>query len=57
MNGSVHGLRGNGILRWLAAPFRLSIALFQVMIILSESAPDRAGNGDSYPVGRPDGQR
>ena len=36
---SIHGLRGNGILRWLAAPFRLSIALFQVMIIVLRKRP------------------
>jgi UDP-N-acetylglucosamine--N-acetylmuramyl-(pentapeptide) pyrophosphoryl-undecaprenol N-acetylglucosamine transferase len=36
---SIHGLRGNGILRWLAAPFKLSIALFQVLIVLLRKRP------------------
>ena len=36
---SIHGLRGNGMLRWLTAPFKLSIALFQVLIILLRKRP------------------
>ena len=36
---SIHGLRGNGILRWLAAPFKMSIALFQVLIVLLRKRP------------------
>jgi len=36
---SVHGLRGNGVLRWLAAPFNLSIAMLQVLIVLLKTRP------------------
>jgi len=37
--GSIQGLRGNGLLRLLAAPFRLSLALFQSLRILLRNRP------------------
>ncbi|MCB1750591.1 MAG: undecaprenyldiphospho-muramoylpentapeptide beta-N-acetylglucosaminyltransferase [Gammaproteobacteria bacterium] len=39
---SIQGLRGNGLRRWLAAPFRLSIALIQVLLVLLRKRPQIA---------------
>ncbi len=36
---SISGLRGQGMLRWAAAPFRLSYALLQALIILIRRQP------------------
>lgn len=36
---SIRGLRGNGVLRWLAAPFRIGAALFQVWLVLLRKRP------------------
>ena len=36
---TIRGLRGNGVLRWLAAPFRISIALFQTLLVLRRRRP------------------
>ncbi|MCP5415774.1 MAG: undecaprenyldiphospho-muramoylpentapeptide beta-N-acetylglucosaminyltransferase [Chromatiaceae bacterium] len=35
----IRGLRGSGVLRWLAAPFKLSIALLQVLFVLLRRRP------------------
>lgn len=37
---SVHGLRGNGILGWLLAPFQLLRAVFEALTILKQIKPD-----------------
>ena len=37
---SVKGLRGTGVLRWLSAPFMLSIALFQSLKVIRKVKPN-----------------
>ncbi len=36
---SIKGLRGNGMMRWLSAPFRLTIAFLQVLVVLLRKRP------------------
>lgn len=36
---NISGLRGNGLMRWIAAPFKLSIAIFQALKIMWKHKP------------------
>lgn len=38
-NVTIQGLRGNGLLRWLLAPFKLTMAMLQVLIVLLRKRP------------------
>ncbi len=37
---SISGLRGNGLLDWLSAPYRLIVAVYQVMRVFKKRKPD-----------------
>jgi UDP-N-acetylglucosamine--N-acetylmuramyl-(pentapeptide) pyrophosphoryl-undecaprenol N-acetylglucosamine transferase len=36
----IKGLRGNGLLRWLAAPFKMAIAMSQALAVIRRRKPD-----------------